>query len=337
MLAPPDNPGRSALTRLLGTQPAALEPLPVARYSIASIALRLNSERWIATDLAGLPPRRRAAIAQLGIALASALPAGGPARIPWMTLAAPELRRSAATPLAHLEALGIEPAPLRTLLHRGIGSDVALHLCDAAPLFDVSVPALAVDLFDAVRRKGLDGPGFVYALGFVAGTLSSPAYVAIPVKDAPVVDTFLGQLDQSLARAVPTWRGERFGTHLQGEFYHLATKSGPPLRALGVRAGPVRYRVFWARIGDGLYIANQPGIFDELRRRARAVAVGRLRPRAGCPRHAQAAAGPGVARPAGDAAGLGRSEPRRVPAQPRDAVGRRPRVQLHAARHPHRA
>lgn len=269
MLASPDTPARAELARLLGERPEALEPLPTARRSIASIGLRLNKQRWIAEHLSGMPPRRRATVAQLGMALAAAIPVPLPARVPWGALVAPDLGHAAHVPLARLEAIGIEPAQLRTLLQRGIGDQAALHLCDSTVLFDVSLPTLAANLFGAAQHGNLDTVGLLYGMGAVAGTMASPAYVAVPVKDSQVVDAFLARLDESLGRDVPTWRGRMFGTQLQGEFYHLATPAGPPTRSLGVRAGAVRYRVFWTRIGDGLYIANQPSILDELRTAAR--------------------------------------------------------------------
>jgi hypothetical protein len=270
VLAPADNPMR--LTRLLGAEPEALEPLPVARRSMASLTLRIDKERWMAEHLAGVAPRRRAAVAQAGMALASAMPAASVARIPWAALGASDIGASGHASLAHLEDLGIEPAQLRGFLQTGLGNQAALHLCDPATMVDVSLATVVSDLLGSMRRGegGIeDILGSLYRLGVSTGTLASPAYVAIPVADPNVVDAFLGRLDDGLARMAPTWRGKWFGTSLQAEFYHLTTKSGPPTRALGVRAGPVRYHVFWARIGDGLYIANQPALLDDLRTAAR--------------------------------------------------------------------
>ena len=175
-----------------------------------------------------------------------------------------ELFVAAAVPLAELEALGIEPAQIRTLLERGLANQAGLHLYDDAAAYDLSLPTLVADMLGAADQRELGELGLLYELGFFAGMLSSPAYVAVPVKDAQVVDNFLAQLDAGLARRVPTWRDHLFGTNLQGEFYHLARKSGVAIRALGVRAGPARYRLFWARIGDGLAIAGLLGILDDL-------------------------------------------------------------------------
>jgi hypothetical protein len=272
VLGPADHPMRAHLTRLLGGEPEALEPLPVVRRSIASITLRIDKGHLMAEHLAGVAPRRHAAVAQAGMALASAMPAASVARVPWAALGKSDIGASGHAALAHLEDLGIEPAQLRGLLKTGLGNQAALHLCDPATTVDVSLAAVASDLLDSLRRGegGIDDIlGSLYRLGVFTGALASPAYVAIPVADSNVVDAFLGRLDDGLARMAPTWRGRWFGTNLQAEFYLLATKSGPPTRALGLRAGPVHYRVFWAHIGDGLYIANQPAILDELRTASR--------------------------------------------------------------------
>jgi hypothetical protein len=166
--------------------------------------------------------------------------------------------------LAAIEHLGIEPAALRTLLERGIGSQASLHFYDSPTTFDLSLPALVADLLGTADRAELNELGLLYELGLFAGTLSCPAYVAVPLRDTEVVDRFLTQLDAGLSRQVPTWRDRLLGTSLQGEYYRLTTKSETVARVLGLRAGPARYRVFWARIGDGLYFANQPGILDDL-------------------------------------------------------------------------
>jgi hypothetical protein len=80
------------------------------------------------------------------------------------------------------------------------------------------------------------------------------------------VDDFLAQLDAGLARRVPGWRGDLLGIPFKAEFYHVRKNTPAGVRALTVQAGAIRYRIFWARIGDGLYIANLPDILDELQR-----------------------------------------------------------------------
>ncbi len=259
LLPPADKPVRAVLGRVVGGSPEPLDPLPVPRRTIASIGLRLNKDRWINERLTAVP-RPVAAVGQFGAALASSVHV----HAAWsaaVAVTAHDFLVRADAPLADLAALGIEPARVKEFLERGIGNQAGLHFGDAAVPFDLSLPTLACDLFGAGDRREL---GVLSELGFLAGTLSGPVYIAIPVQNAPIVDDFLDRLDAGLARKAPTWRDRLFGTPLHGEFYHLTSKAGLPMRSLGVRAGPTRYRLFWARIGDGLYIANQPAILDEL-------------------------------------------------------------------------
>jgi hypothetical protein len=74
-----------------------------------------------------------------------------------------------------------------------------------------------------------------------------------------VVDDFLDHLDPVMTRLAAS-RQEG----LRCEFYHLQNKFDARVRALSMNAGLLRWRVFWARIGNGLYLTNQPYIFDDL-------------------------------------------------------------------------
>jgi hypothetical protein len=259
-----DNPVHAALARALGGEPEPLDPLPVPKRDVATISVRLNKQALAKERLAGLAPRQLAGISGLGGALASALPAPFPARVPWYGALVAAAEAPGLTSRPALADWGVDPARLKTFLERGIGNQAGLHFYDAAVTFDLGLPALVTDVLASARAGELGELGLLYELGFFAGTLSTPAYLAIPVKDVQVVDDFLAHVDAALAARVPTWRDHLFGTQLQGEFYHLATKGNVAARSLGLRAGPARYRVFWARIGDGLYIANQPAILDDL-------------------------------------------------------------------------
>src|SRR5581483_6051597 len=95
--------------------------------------------------------------------------------------------------------------------------------------------------------------------------LLAPMYLAVPVQDSKVVDAFLERLDLTLARHVPAWRQSvTDGVELRADFTHLTLKQGLKARALAVRMGPVQWRCYWARLGDGLYLANQPGVLEDL-------------------------------------------------------------------------
>src|SRR5262249_37744488 len=65
-------------------------------------------------------------------------------------------------------------------------------------------------------------------------------------------------------------------------------KQGQTARSFGLRFGPIKLRVFWARIGNGLYLASKQYILDDLcvadgataarDQGPRAHAMGRIRP-----------------------------------------------------------
>jgi hypothetical protein len=79
------------------------------------------------------------------------------------------------------------------------------------------------------------------------------------------VDAFLARLDRVLARLARQegdvgLLGLRFG---QG-FYKTRMKQGPVMRSYAFRIGPVRWRLHWARVGSGLYVASKPFILDDL-------------------------------------------------------------------------
>src|SRR5262249_42129138 len=103
----------------------------------------------------------------------------------------------------------------------------------------------------------LEAVGLAALVQFVSG----PSSISIPVKDAKVVDDFLDQLDRFLIR-MRTDGGRDLREILeQTEFYRLPGG----VRCLGVKAFGLVYRVYWARIGDGLYITNRPFVLDDIR------------------------------------------------------------------------
>jgi hypothetical protein len=263
LLPPAGNTVHAALTSFLGPSVEALDPLPLPRRNAASIQLRLNKERWIRAYDGLVSPRRLAAISH-GAALAAMLPGSVPAQTAWsaaVLVLAQKRLFPVDTPLGVLEALDIDPAQSKALLERGIGNQMGLHLYDSALMVDVSLPTAIAELLSNAAAGQQES---VREHAVLAALVACPAYLAIPVKDPVVVDAFLARLDAALARQAPTWRGERLGMPMQGEFYRLTTKAGLSMRSLGLRAGPARLRLFWARIGEGLYIANQPGILDDL-------------------------------------------------------------------------
>ncbi|HEV8002937.1 MAG TPA: DUF1559 domain-containing protein [Planctomycetaceae bacterium] len=149
---------------------------------------------------------------------------------------------------------------------KGIGDEIGLHLYDADPLFDFSLPSAigqSLGSFNGPGGGGFFDGNFMLLIGVVVAALQSPIYVSVPVHDAKVVDDFLDRLDRQLAALAR--QNESVGGFLQfsQDFYRLR-QSGFPIRTYAFQIGPIKWRFFWARIGGGLYIASKPYILEEI-------------------------------------------------------------------------
>jgi len=113
--------------------------------------------------------------------------------------------------------------------------------------------------FGGRGARGFDDDFIVPA--FLIGSLNSPVYVAVPVKDRKVVDEFLTRLDGFLT-SLPHERG-RAWIDLEQDFYHIEA-GDTPIRTCAISIGPVKWRFFWQRIGDALYVASQRNILEDL-------------------------------------------------------------------------
>jgi Protein of unknown function (DUF1559) len=151
-------------------------------------------------------------------------------------------------------------------LTKGIGDEIALHVCDADPLFDFSLPSAlgqALGNFNGPGAGGFMSGNEILLIGLVISVLQSPVYISVPVHDAKVVDDFLDRLDRQLAALAR--QNESLGGFLEfnQDFYRLR-ESGLPIHAYAFQIGPIKWRLFWARIGNGLYIASKPFILSDI-------------------------------------------------------------------------
>ncbi|HYG75551.1 MAG TPA: DUF2950 family protein [Planctomycetota bacterium] len=157
--------------------------------------------------------------------------------------------------------------PFKEFLSNGIGDNIALHVCDSAPLFDFNLTRFIGEMMGSVNRGlGRDMEAAYFTVLLTA--LNAPVYVSVAVQDEKVTDTFLEKLDEFLA--IASRRNDRGGwIEIDQDFYKLQTppregKAAPAVHAYGFRFGPIKWRFFWARIGGFLYVASQPGILEEL-------------------------------------------------------------------------
>ncbi|MBI3861370.1 MAG: hypothetical protein HY290_05700 [Planctomycetia bacterium] len=155
------------------------------------------------------------------------------------------------------EALGVPE-----LLFKGIGNQAGMHICDSSPLFDFNLPSFLGQAFGSFNGRMMF-EGEMLPISFLIASLNSPVYVSVPVRDAGVVDAFLDRLDGLLAgNAREPVRTGWFD--LKSDFYRYSTAAVPVVRCQTIGFGPLKFRVFWARIGNGLYVASKPFILDDL-------------------------------------------------------------------------
>jgi hypothetical protein len=224
-----DNSIYTGLARALGGKPEALDPLPVPKRNIFSISAHLNKESY-------LPD-----IAQM------------------------EREYKNGQFLRDLGIRGSEAANLNLaeFVSKGLGNQVGLHVYDASPTFDLNMASVFGMLIGgSTGRTRMIGTEELL-IGMALASLNTPVYLSFPVKDAQVVDRFLQGMDNVLAvTAREQKRGGWF--ELEQDFYKFTLAQDQIYHAYGLRLGPLKLRFFWARIGNGLYLASRPFILEDL-------------------------------------------------------------------------
>lgn len=222
-----------ALHDSLAGKPEPLDGLPVPRRNIFTVAGRFNKEGLLRQVVGGADP-----YGELDKVVAGAI-----------GISADE---------AHKIGAGKAVA-------EGLGNQVAVHVYDAEQMFDLDLPevlGITIASFNG-RRRVLGNQD--WALAVMIAALNAPVYVSLPVKDANIVDNFLERLDRGLAEEVRRNRnrGNRF-LDLVEDCYRTKLKDGTPAYGLSLRLWAVKWRFFWARIGDGFYIATKASILEDL-------------------------------------------------------------------------
>ncbi len=139
-----------------------------------------------------------------------------------------------------------------------------MHVYDSVPTFDFNLTGF---LGEMIGRFG-GGRGFVSddlgIVTFLVASLNSPVYVSVQVQDAKVVNKFIDQLDASLASLARQPQRSRW-FELDHDFYKLPLAgSDARIRCYGISLGPVKWRLFYARLDKVLYIASKQCILDDL-------------------------------------------------------------------------
>jgi hypothetical protein len=221
-----DNTIYSGMAATLGGEPEPLDALPVPPRNIFTVAMRVNKKQLVEK---GLP----------------------------MYGLFSEINRG--RDLDHPSQQAI-----RTFLEKGVGNQIAVHVYDASPMFDFNLTGFLGEMIGSFGggRNWVDND-FLPAT-FLIASLNSPVYISMPVKDPEVVDRFLDELDTTLAQLA---RSEPEGGwfRLDSDFYRVPLETKDErVRCYCVGMGPVKWRMFFARLDDGLYIASKRYILDDL-------------------------------------------------------------------------
>jgi hypothetical protein len=273
-----DNSIYAFLGQVVGKQPEPLDHLPVPSRNLFSLNLCVNREALVqAISTSARLHRAKLARAVQGVT-APTTPAY-PSNLPNLLWEDMKNVEALPSPLEDLDLnkFGLAQEKLDAFLERGIGNQVGLHFYDTQIMFDINLTQFIGSVFQMAARtpiaqtedtaKGARLWGLVEAegLAYAASSLIAPIYVAVPIKDATLVDNFLAHLDSVVVKASNLRSDDRLGVlRVSTDFYHLQNRPGLKVRAFGIRYGPLRYRIFWTRIGDGLYLTNQPYVLDDL-------------------------------------------------------------------------
>ena len=158
----------------------------------------------------------------------------------------------------------LDERQLYQFLTEGVGDQIGMHVYDAKPMFDFNLTGF---LGDGIRR--LRGGRFpmddeVLYISFVVASLNAPVYISAAVEDPEIVDRFLDHLDELLAEMAAEPRGGGW-FDMDFDFYRVPLGDDDYRgRCFNVQLGPVKWRLFFARIGDGLYIASKRFILEDL-------------------------------------------------------------------------
>jgi len=221
-----DNSIYTSLAATLGGKPGELDSLPVPKGNIFSAVVQLNKENL----------------------LKQAKDFGGDLNTGARMLTGDE---NAVVP------------DLQQFVEKGLGSQVGLHLMDSTQLFDFNFSGFLGQMLGTFNNtRGLQTE--VISISVLVASLNSPLYISLPVQDVKIVDEFLEQLDPLLAAQAR--RPERGGMFDVGfDFYHLEQgKAKHAIRTSSLSFGPLKWRFFWSRIDDGLYIATKRSILNEI-------------------------------------------------------------------------
>jgi hypothetical protein len=166
--------------------------------------------------------------------------------------------------LSSLAGLGFQERELYDFVTKGLADKITLHTYDADLFFDFRLIGFLGQMMGSFSgRQGWGMQGEFLPFAFLGASLNSPVYVSIPLDDVQIADAFLEKLDAGVATIARTSDEPGFFP-VEQDFYQLPLAGNVSARSYGLQLGPIKWRVFWARIGDALYISSKPYVLEDL-------------------------------------------------------------------------
>lgn len=148
-------------------------------------------------------------------------------------------------------------------MRAGFGRELGLHVYDATPMFDLRLTEALGDLSSVGSQPSADRALDRLLTGALIASVNAPVFVDIGVHDPELVDRFLARVARQ--RQADRW-------WMNYDFAKLPLAGGKArVRCLTMNAGPLKLRVFWARIGRRLCIASRRFILDDIAKLHQAV------------------------------------------------------------------
>jgi len=227
-----DNSIYTSLASFLGGQPEPLDALPVPERNVFTIAVKIQKQQLDRTN----------AVRSMEFMLSRMLRELSSPGMPEEKMPKPNIRR---------------------FLTEGIGNQIAMHTYDAQPMVDFNLPEFLGQLFAEFGTMGTPDTQMI-PVTFMITSLAAPTYISAPVRDADIVDNFLEQLDRLFAMMARQPPEEVFLFTFDKDFFTLRPREGQVVRCVALKFGPVKWRIFWARIGGGLYVASKRFILEDI-------------------------------------------------------------------------
>jgi hypothetical protein len=236
-----DNSIYTAMAQAWGGEAAALDILPTPKREIGGLWLHLPKQALLeALDPSAPPPAPRAAQRRQVL-------------LDW---------RLSDRDVKYLERLGLDMKKLHKFVSDGIGDQIGLHMHDGQKPLDFDIGAALSGRGDALG--GQFGPASMFGIGLAVQFFTGPSSISIPVADTLVVDEFLNEFDKFLLKLKGEASNEFGGLGNLAEVYRLPFPKPHTIRCLAINVFGLKLRLFWGRIGNGLYIANRQFILEDI-------------------------------------------------------------------------